>query len=225
MQLRSYTLASNILFCLLVTDSAPAQKPVPTPAAGYIRFWDMLPQTNGAFDLRKLGSPATAPALISNVGSYRYSSYIAFPAGAYRLGVFKANDVKAPLKTFDLTLRPDTFFTVLISPGKIDLVNDTVDPKADSGTVTVRNYFPGVTVTVTSGGQTLATLPYGESHESGSMPLTRSSVALSARLPTGIPVQATLEPDFKASKRATVLIIPDLYGRFRPRVTVDGKNI
>jgi hypothetical protein len=33
------------------------------------------------------------------------------------------------------------------------------------------------------------------------------------------------EADFVASKRGTLLVIPDTYGRFRPRVTIDGKDL
>jgi hypothetical protein len=47
---------------------------------------------------------------------------------------------------------------------------------------------------------------------------------LRTKLPNGTPAESTAEADFTASKKATVLIIPDSYGRFRPRVTADGTN-
>ena len=226
MRSRYFTWAVSAIFCTTVAPLLPAQKPTPTPARGYIRFWNMLPPASGKFDLRKIGAASAAATLSSNATSYRASNYTALAPGSYRLGVYKASDDKSPLKVFDVNLMPNIFFTVLVSPGKIDLVNDTVDPKATTGTATVRNFFPDATVTVSSGAGVLASaLPYGQSYTATALPLTRSVLTMSGHLPTGTPVQASVEIDFAPSKRATVLIIPDSYGRFRPRITVDGKDI
>ncbi len=226
MQLKYFTWAISATLCVTVAPRLPAQKPAPTPIPGYIRFWNMLPAATGKFDLRKIGTASTAATLSSNATPYRASNYMALTPGRYRLGVYKASDDKSPLKVFDVNLMPNVFFTVLISPGRIDLVDDTVDPKATSGTAIVRNFFPDVTVTVSSGSHVLASaLPYGQSYAATALPLTRSLLTISGHLPSGTPVQASIETDFKPSKRATVLIIPDSYGRFRPRVTVDGKDI
>jgi|ERR1700730_1500489 len=200
----------------------------PAPKVGYLRFWDMLPVANGAFELCKVGASASEGNLLSNI-AYQYSSYAEFPAGTYQLAVYKKGDRNSPIKTFNLNLKPDSFFTILLLPqsGVIsaELIDDTNDPKATSGILTVRNYFSGLTVAVASDTQKIVdTLPYGQTYAAAGLPLQRVPLTLRTRLPNGTSAESTAEADFKASKRATVLIIPDSYGRFRPRVTIDGKN-
>lgn len=225
MQSKFFTLASSSVCCLLGIAPARAQMASPTPVPGYVRFWNMVPPSNGAFDLREISRSSSNPVIASNAAAYRYSSYAALPTGRLRLGVFRTHESHSPLKTFDLNLLPDSFFTVLISPGRIELINDTNDPKANAGAITVRNYFPGVTVAVTSGAKTLTNaLAYGQSFEATDLPPARTPIFLQGKLPSGVPVQANVDVDFKESKRVTVLIIPDSYGRFRPRVTLAGKD-
>ena len=225
MQSKCFTLASSLAFCLVGVSLVPAQSPTPTPVPGYIRFWNMLPASNGAFDLRKIGGSSPDSAIAANATAYRYSSYVALPTGRLRVGVYRALDAKSPLKAFDLDLSPESFFTVLVSPGKIDLINDTNDPKASIGTITVRNYFPKAPVAISLGNRKLVNaLPYGASYEISDLPLGRTSLGFRTELPNGLPVQGAVDLDFRESKRATVLLIPDSYGRFRPRVTLDGKD-
>ena len=54
---------------------------------------------------------------------------------------------------------------------------------------------------------------------------TIPEVALDTKLPDGKPAQSDLDIDFRQCSKATLLVIPDVYGRFRPRVTFDGKNL
>jgi hypothetical protein len=105
-------------------------------------------------------------------------------------------------------------------------VQTTIDPKTTSGTLNIRNYFPGTSVSVASGSQTLTTgLSYGSSYATTGLAASKIPVTIQTTLPDGKPAQSIVDLDFTASKRATLLIIPDSYGRFRPRVTVDGKNL
>lgn len=201
----------------------------PPPKLGYLRFWDMLPPANGAFELCKAGAGAEASSVLSGT-AYRYSSYTEFPAGRYKFEVYKKGDRTKPLKTLDVDLRPQTFFTIIVGPkaGTIDveLVADTNDPKVTSGMLIIRNYFPGLTVSVTAEGQALADrMVYGQSNSVASLPLKRLPIVLRTTLPNGTPAESEAEADFQASNRATLLIIPDSYGRFRPRVTIDGKEL
>jgi hypothetical protein len=200
----------------------------PVPKIGYLRFLDMLPSANGAFELCKAGAAESGANLLGG-SAYQYSSYAEFPVGKYHLSVFKKGDRKTPIKTFDIDLRQDSFFTVLLGPraGVIDVevMDDTNDPKSASGTLVVRNYFMGLTVSVSSDTQKLIeALQYGQSNAVTGLPLKRIPLTLLTHLPNGTPAESTAEVDFQASKRATVLIIPDSYGRFRPRVAIDGKN-
>ncbi|MEO5720643.1 MAG: hypothetical protein ABIR71_04125 [Chthoniobacterales bacterium] len=217
-----------LLLCLFATGLT-LHGQTPAPKVGYLRFWNMLPPQNGDFELCKAGAPESEGNLLSGT-AYRYSSYAEFPSTRYRLVVFKKGDRTTPLKTFDVDLRPNTFFTVLVSPQggaiNVELLNDTLDPKAESGTLTVRNYFPGLTVAVLSETRKVVdALPYGNTNSVNGFPLSRVPLTLQTRLPNGTPAESGTEADFRASKRATLLIIPDSYGRFRPRVAIDGKNL
>jgi hypothetical protein len=221
MQSRFFTLAISWFALTAWSVSAAAQGNSPAPKVGHIRFWNMLPPANGVYEVCKAGDAAGA-SLLSGT-SYRYSSYAAFPVGRYRLSVFKKGDRQTPLKTFDVDLKDETYFTILVAPQSVDLFDDTTDPKATTGTLTIRNYFPGSTVSVSSDTQTIATaISYGQATAATGFELKRMPLTLRTKLPNGTPAESTAEADFSVSKRATVLIIPDSYGRFRPRVASDG---
>jgi hypothetical protein len=225
MRLKFYTLA--ISFVAFGWADALAQgSPTPAPKVGYIRFWNMLPASGGSFQLRK----ATKTGEVLATGSpYRYSSYIELPIGQYQLSIVKSGG-DAPLKNLVVDLKPDTYFTVILAPqgtgSKVEFLNDTVDPKTTSGTITIRNYFPGTAISVASGSQTLASgLNYGSSYAAVGLAGSKITVTIQAKLPNGTPAQSMVDLDFTASKHVTLLVIPDSYGRFRPRVVADGYNL
>jgi hypothetical protein len=190
---------------------------------GYIRFWDMLPPTSGTFEVRKTSGATSEPTMLIGT-AYKASGYGEYSVGKYHLGVFKRGEDR-PVKIFDVDLKPETYLTILISPQSIDLFDDTIDPKATTGTITVRNYFIGATVAVVSRDQRIVdALPYGNSYMAAGLPLSSMPITVHAHLPNEQTAEAGGEVNFKTSKRATVLIIPDSYGRFRSRITEDGKN-
>ena len=130
------------------------------------------------------------------------------------------------LKVFSVDLKQDSYFTILISPRGIEMLEDTEDPKATSGTLRFQNYFPGVSISASlDKKQIIDSLAYGQSYQTTGLPLVRSAVTFRAKLSNGKPVESAADFDFKTGKRATALIIPDSYGRFRLRVTFDGKNL
>jgi hypothetical protein len=107
----------------------------------------------------------------------------------------------------------------------VEVINDTNDPKVKSATLRVRNCFTGLTVDVFHGMQPIASaLPYGQSYSVNGLPLERLELILRTKLPNGVVAEFGAEADFKKAKRATLLIIPDTYNRFRPRVALDGRN-
>jgi hypothetical protein len=223
MQLRFFTLAISVVFSITGVSLEAQPVPTPTPKVGYVRFWDMLPAANGSFEVRKVGAAASEGNMLSG-RAYDYSSYVQFPVGKYQLGVFKRGQ-DATLKLFNVDLKPDSFFTILISPQSIDMFDDTIDPKETSGTLIVRNFFPGIVVSAAAASKPIVnSLAYGQSRQATGFPLQRTEIALRTTLPNGTPSESTAEADFKASKHATLLIIPDSYGRFRPRVTIDGSS-
>lgn len=224
MPLKFSTLVNSCLVYGILAHIGYGQpSPTPVPKAGYIRFWDMLPATSGAFEVRKANAPSSEPSLFSAT-AYRYSSYIELPVGKYRLAVVRKGDT-APLKAFDVDVKPDTYFTILLAPQSIDMFDDTEDPKMAAGALTIRNFFAGTNVSVFTGSNQVAqSLAYGQSYQVTGLPLQRITITLRTTLPNGTPAESSADIDFKASKRATALVIPDSYGRFRPRITADGKN-
>jgi len=223
------TLAISCLLYGLVAVPAYGQTASPSRGAkpGFIRFWNMLPPTSGRLEVRKVGSPSSEAPLLSGI-AYVYSSYTEFPSARYRLTLTKAGE-DAPLKLLDIDLKPDSYFTILVSPQAgtlgVEVFDDTIDPKATTGTLTVRNFFIGTSVTVSFESRNIVeALPYGKTQTVGSLPLLRVPLTLHTRLPNGKPAESGAEADLRASKRATLLIIPDSYGRFCVRVALDGKN-
>jgi len=184
----------------------------------------MSPSANGVFEARKMDTAASGGSLLTG-RAYQYSSYSAFPIGRYRLGVFRRGE-SAPLKIFDVDLKQDTFFTILVSPRSIDTFDDTIDSKSSSGTLMIRNFFPATALSVSSSSKSIVdALGTGQSYQATGFPLGRTTVTVRAKLPDGKPAQSDLDIDFKECSHATLLVIPDSYGRFRPRVTFDGKNL
>src|ERR1700730_6864911 len=226
MQSKFFTLAiSALVLGSAIVLGQP--QPTPLPKVGYVRFWNMLPPPNGAFEVGKLGSPAPDPPLLT-AAAYRYSSYTELPAGRYQLAVLSRNNPQSAIKTFDVDLKPNTYFTILVSPQNrinAEMTEDTLDPKASSGTLIIRNFFPGTNISVSTGAKPIVSnLVYGQSI-TVSLPFDRTTLVVHTKLPDGKEAQAGADLDFKASSRATLLVIPDSYGRFRARVTFDGKNV
>lgn len=234
MQSRFFTLANSILLSLAFTARLIAQEETPTvtpqntAAPGYVRFWNMLPPKDGEMDLRRAGGSPRDPPLIGKSPSYRYNSYLDYPVGVYHLVVGKTGN-PSPLKVVDINLTANFFYTVLVAPSPrgptVQLINDTSDPKATTAILMVRNYFPDLSVDVFDREKKIVSaLPYGESVAVTGLPLDLLPLTIRTILPNKITAESSAEAEFKLAKRATLLIIPDEYGRFRPRVTLDGVN-
>lgn len=222
--------SSLILVLVFATTDFITDGQTPAPKVGYIRFWDMIPAQNGDFQLSKVSGGENGGGSLLSGTAYRYTSYAEFPAMSYHLGVFKKTNPKTPMKVFDINLLPATFYTVLVTPLNgtinVEVINDSIDPKASTGRLTIRNYFPALTVSVSAGDQKVTDgLAYGRSYSTTGFPLSRVPLKLRTTLPTGTPAESDVEADFTASKHWTLLVIPDSYGRFRPRITADGKNL
>jgi hypothetical protein len=224
MRLKYCTLASSLFSFALLSQISLAQNASPSPPkAGYIRIWQMSPSTAG-YEVHKV-APAGATGTSLSATAYQCSSYLEFPVAKYQLGVFNKGSDK-PLKVFNIDLKVDTYFTILISPESIDLFDDTNDPKAKSATLTVRNYFVGSGISISTGsGVTSGSIVYGHAVQMPRFPLDVVRVALKAALPGGKQTASDLDVDFKHNSRATLLIMPDSYGRFRTRLIFDGKNL
>ncbi len=125
----------------------------------------------------------------------------------------------------------DVYITLLAALGKdgrpdVLLVDDTIDPKTDDGLsrVVVRHFFPGASITINTGTQPVgAPLTFGDTATFSGLPLHPTTTL--TLLATGLGPTTKVwkvEVDFSVGRRATMLVIPDPYGRFRPQLVLDG---
>jgi hypothetical protein len=140
----------------------------------------------------------------------------------------KAADKATPLQTFDVLMRKDVYVTFLATQVdgkvKVEMVDDTYNPvDVPAGRLTVRNHFPDAQVSVTGAGQIKSrALASGEAQVLDGFPLGTVMLQMQAKLPSGKVQKWSTEVDFRASKHASLLVVPDAYGRFRPRLSLDG---
>ena len=208
--------------------AAPATPgPTPKPQA-YVRFWNMLIGPN-APSLQLLQSE-NQPMTTALPGNY-FAGYLAVDPAVYTFIVCRSNDPTAVLKRMPITLRADVYITLLAAAGKdgrpdVQLIDDTVNPKADDGlsTVVVRHFFPGANVTVSTGSQAAAVpLAFGETTTFSGLPLQPTTMLTMQATGLGPGTKTwKVEVDFTVGRHATMLVIPDPYGRFRPQLVLDG---
>ena len=202
----------------------------PKPPVAYIRFWNMLPKTP-ANNLMLLAGEKDALSSIppSNI----FADYIAAPAGSYTLVVRRLSEETGAIQRLPVAL-PDKAFITLLAIEKngqptVEAYNDTPDPKVveSSARITLRQFFPGAHVKVSVvGGPTSQTLDYGQTATLENVPPNgQTSIVLQAALPTTPPSTRnwTLTADFSVARHATLLLVADSYGRFRPRLAYDGQ--
>ena len=211
-----------------VGTPAPAEK---KPKHGYIRFWNMLPKGSGPLLLQQKGAaPDAAPIATAEPLNY-YASYEPVAPAKYALSVVRAGNTSAPLQQFNLLLRSDVYVTFLAREvnGKptVEMLDDTYDPAAvTAGRITIRNHFPDAQVTVTGDASIQSRLlSCGDFQVLDGFPLRPVLLEMQAKLPNGKTQRWSAEVDFRSSKRATLLVMADPYGRFRPRVSADGPNL
>ena len=195
---------------------------------GYLRFWNMLPKESGELSLLKDNGTPEGESLLSAAPANFYASYIHLPVGRYSLKLVRRDVPTAIIQTLDLTLRGDDCMTVLATAPdrrlKVEMVDDYYDPaSALTGRLTIRHYFPGARINVSAGSQSRShDLSSGETEILEGLPLQSVTVKTNATLASGKTESWSTEVNFQTLRHATLLVVPDPYGRFRPRVTVDG---
>ncbi len=219
----------TVLRAQAVVSPDPAAKASATPKPqAYVRFWNMLIGPN-APDLQLLLSedrPLTVgPSANASAG------YLAVDPGTYTFTVRRPNDPNGVIKRLPVALRADVYITLLAAAGKdgkpdVQIINDTTDPKADdsAGKLVVRQFFPSASVTVGVNAPPAGNpLAFGESTTLEGLPLRGTIVNMRASGLGPAPKNWNVEADFATGgHHATMLILPDPYGRFRPRLMFDG---
>lgn len=223
------TLALCFAFTAASAQQPPAAAANQTPApAGYVRFWNML-TAKGSPSLQLLSSETSllTVAAPSNSGS----NYVSLPPATYTFIVRKVGDTVNPLKKVAVVLRVGTYITFLVSEKggqpTVELLDDTQDPKkADAPSrLVVRQFMPAAKVTVaTREGATSQEVGFGETTTLENLPNRNVFLTMKA---TGLGPEVAVwhtDADFSTSRHATLLIVGDAYGRFRPRLSYDGQS-
>jgi hypothetical protein len=159
---------------------------------------------------------------------FAFGSYAPIPAEDLQIEIFEDTPTGAKLKSIPLHLAAADKATLLLSEtdGKIgaEIVNDTPSPGTEAtAELAVRNFVPSLTSLQVSVGDDV--------HVSLNTPqsflqvrgLRREALEVdTAGTQAGKPIKWTNEVDFSQTRKATVLIYPDPYGRIRPRVITDN---
>lgn len=208
----------------------PEPTPTPTPATNkpklaYLRLWNMLPSTPPTtLELLSADKPLVTGAVCNF-----YAGYASVAPGAFTLTVRRAGDQNGAIKRLPVNLLADMFVTVLVSSKdgqpNVELINDTVDPKAAvTKRLVLRQLFPNAKVTTVVGNAApSAPLTFGETAVLDNLPEASSSLTVQAAIPGQSVKSWSMPLELPPNARATLLIFPDSYGRFRPRLAMDGQ--
>ena len=219
------------LHAQVASPAANSPKPGSTPKPqAYVRFWNML-----------IGPPSPAlqlataddKPLTSSPPGNAFARYLNVDPGSYTFIVRPVDNPNAVIKRLPVILRADVYITLLATVGKdgradVQLIDDTVNPKTDDGlgTLVVRQFFPGASVTLGLGAAPTGTpLTFGESTTLTGLPLRAVVVNMRATGLGPTPKSWNFDADFVAGNRhATILVVPDPYKRFRPQLVYDGAS-
>ena len=214
-------------------DPNASPSATPKPKFGYLRFWNLLPLTTSGLELAGASDPAGRGLLSARPGTFP-SNYRLLPPARYTLTVYPFGDRLKPLnKTpMDVPLRADAYMTVVVRPSAdpggeavVELVDDTLDPtQAADNRLTVYQCSPEARVVVTAARNFKSNpLVYGGTQTLTALPDGIVGLAISIATKAG-PGAWNTEADFRASARASLVVVADPYGRIRPRITVDGAS-
>ncbi|MBE7157792.1 MAG: DUF4397 domain-containing protein [Rhodospirillales bacterium] len=243
MKLKSFLSAAAIslaAWLLVVGHPLHAQQPSTTPTAqptsrtrtGNLRFWNLTPPTGGIVLEVVVGNPADGRALISSTPSNFYARYIPLVPGQYAIRTFRAGDRQQVIKSFDLTIKDRSYFTLCATQGAdghiaVELMDDTPDPtQTPKNRLTIRQFCPDLTATVTtSGNMKSEPLPYGKTVTLEGLPDGIVALAVHA-VKAGDPALKSwdAQADFRMAHHSTLFIVSDLYGRMRARIAMDGPS-
>ena len=204
----------------------PAPTPTPKPQA-YVRFWNMLPNPPPTLLELLSGDTSLTTAAACNF----YATYFTVQPGAYTFTVRKMNDKNGAIKRLPVNLLADTYITLLAysknGQADVEMTNDTIDPKAaPSGQLVIRQLFPNAKVTVFLGGTAASgPLGYGETFTIPNLPMGMNALSVQAAIPGQSIKPWSTQMDLSQDHHNTLLIFSDSYGRYRPRLAVDGHAI
>lgn len=210
--------------------ASPTPSPTPKQVTAYVRFWNLLPLKSGYLELVGAADPLGKSLLSASPGAFA-GEYRPVPPARYSWAVCRAGDRKQPLKNpLDVPLRAEEYLTIVTRPSAdpggepvVELVDDTIDPdQPSSNNLTIYQCSPDVKAVVTAARRyTSDPVVYGSTQSLKDLPKGVVGLSISLTTKTG-PASWNTDADFRASPHASLIVVPDAYGRIRPRVTVDG---
>jgi hypothetical protein len=225
----------------------PAVAPTVAVATGatHLRIWkaDLPGVLSARVTLQPLvvaGGKKGVSQEIAKLGpGYQFGDYTDVPAGKCVLESF-ISDQPQPFASVIADLSAGSFSTLLVSrPEKAGasprtaLILDAEDEKTTSPNTadvpaqfSVRNLAPGVhDLRVSVGDNLMAQFSTGNAYlQMTGLQRGIYGVRTTGKDAEGKPFEWTTEGNFEHSRRQTLLIYPDPYGRVRPRLYIDGPS-
>ena len=221
------------LFCTATETLAEPRpkKGKPAEAAAdekaQVRLWKDVFATDRAVKIILRQGKKTAVEVRLAEG-LQFLDYQEIPAGQMVVEVTDEADGNARLVTTNIAFDGGDFFTLLVqeNDGKIgiEVIDDARRSGATTGELSVRSFAPMLTSLRVKIGEDLNVKLDGPAPFARFRGLARQTVQVdtTGMEAGGKQVNWANEIDFRAIPRATLLILPDAYGRIRPRVLVDG---
>jgi hypothetical protein len=218
-----------------VDANAAAEKIIPAEKAvsAQLRLWKATDSPDLVLQIRllKAGDKSTQKdaltPLVADGRNYQFSNYVEVPSGP---GVIEVSAADRPTVNLPVNFAEGAYATLLVraqSGGlSAELIDDTAkrdETGADFGVYNLLASGKGGDLQIKLGDtlDTRLTSPSGSLHLRG---LKRAlyPITISGADTNGKPFRWTTEADFRHSRKATLLIYPDPYGRIRPRLSIDG---
>lgn len=219
------------------SNSAPSSAPAPSPAAvgggsSWVRLWkeDFANKNKVRLELVSKTDKAKLVHFEPTATGAFFTDYANIPAGAATLLLTLPGSESDKDASIPVTLLPDSFTTILVHDrdGKpeVEILNDapaSVDEK--NAEFTVRNFAFDLAEIRVQAGDTLnarlrAPSCYLNAH---GFPREKLQIDTTTKSNAGKESHWATEIDFSTSRKATLLIFVDPYGRVRPRVVFDGQ--
>lgn len=226
---------SGLYFQASPADAGSKKKPAAVAAGPaeekgtvLLRVWKDAFNTDRALRVTVRASmKRIAPFELSVSEGRQFLEYQEVFTGPATLEITDAADAKNRLAMLPVNLSHGAFFTLLIveEGGKpvVELIDDSVRPGAP-GELTVRNFAPTLPTLRVKLGDDIQLALEGRHTLARvrGLPNRTQRIDTSGLDQSGRQVNWANEVDFAKTRRVTLLVFPDAYGRIRPRVVIDG---
>lgn len=201
-------------------------------ASAYVRVWKAPFAEEPALRLKiaDAGGKKELLAMEPPAKGASFTEYAAVAAGAATITVGKPDEEAVLGKPRTATFAANSYHTLLIQGDSSGVTIDVIDDapqgtEMDNAELTVRSFAPGLTEFQVVSAEKFSTRVKAKDGMVYLRGLVRDVMAVetTAWAADGKESKWTTEVDFRNSRKATLLIYADPYGRIRPRVVVDGE--